>query len=81
MQVKAAFTRTYNKTARLKPYATGVMSKKGRKKTAGEDADTEGLEDGLGGEEDAGNESEGSDKEDIVHDSMIKVDLSLLQVL
>jgi hypothetical protein len=75
VQVKAAFTRTYNKTARPKPYATGVMSKKGKKRQAGDGDDLEGLDEELGGngEEGAGNGSGASDEEDITQDSMIKV--------
>jgi len=82
MQVKAAFTRTYNKTSRPKPYATGVMSKKGRKKPAGEDG-MEGLDEELGanGDDDAGVNSEHSDEEDIAQDSMIKVSQYLIVLL
>ncbi|ELU15704.1 hypothetical protein CAPTEDRAFT_175237 [Capitella teleta] len=64
-KVKAAFTRTYNKSVHLTPYATGSsVAKKKRGAGGGEE-----LEEEEGGEV----EEEEEEEEDITKDSMIKL--------
>ena len=72
LQVKAAFTRTYNKEAHLTPYAISSGPKKGKRK--GGAGGGEG-EFGVEGE-DTGAVSEESDGEDVMADGMIKVSRS-----
>lgn len=67
VQVKAAFTRSYNKEKHKTPYAIRAAPKKGRKGGAAEDhqgIDEEGLE--QEGEENS------QEKDDIENDAMIK---------
>ena len=63
-QVKAAFTRTYNKDVHLAPYATGSVAKK-RRVVVEEEIGEEGAAE-------SGEESN-NDDDDITKDSMIKV--------
>ena len=72
LQVKAAFTRTYNKEAHLTPYAISSGPKKGKRKGGAGGGEGEFGEEG----EDTGAVSEESDGEDVMADGMIKVSRS-----
>lgn len=65
-QVKAAFTRAYNKDIHLTPFATGTAAKKKRVDVS---MDDELKEESPSGDEDDENE----DDDDITKDSMIKI--------
>ena len=70
LQVKAAFTRTYNKEAHLTPYAISSGPKKGKRKGGAGGGEGELGEEG---EEETGAVSEESEGEDVMADGMIKV--------
>ena len=72
-QVKAAFTRTYNKEAHLTPYAISSGPKKGKRKGGAGGGEGELGEEG---EEDTAPVSEESEGEDVMADGMIKVSSS-----
>ncbi len=73
LQVKAAFTRAYNKESHLTPYSTGAAPKKGRRR--GGVAATDDLDELEGGYEEGGTqpEEDEEEEEDVTTDTMIKV--------
>jgi len=79
-QVKAAFTRSYNKTIHLTPYSTGAVPKKRGRQAVGDEDDTEDIYDQL---EQAETEKRGSDDsdDDISADRMIMVVIAVTLVV
>ena len=70
-QVKAAFTRTFNKESHKVPYAVTQAAKKGKKRGTGGASMEEELELEGGEEQDASGAEESDD--DVTNDAMIKV--------
>jgi len=72
VQVKAAFTRSFNKTVHLTPYSTGAAPKKRGRQAARADEDAEDIYDEPEQAGDEKRDSENSD-DDISTDRMIVV--------
>jgi len=73
VQVKAAFTRSYNKAVHLTPYSTGAAPKKRGRQTAIADEDAEGVYDETEQQMEVEKRDSEDSGDDIATDRMIVV--------